>query len=489
MAKTVITIGFDLASDDTYYEGFESKMSLLDWDIVLFKPNAGFLYSAFGDQYKGKPSLDDRSSFRLKECCEHWRREIKQAVDTGKTVIVFLAAPQEVYIDTGDRSYSGTGRNQKTTRLLAPYTTYNCLPADLKPVTAKGTAIKLSARGAEVLAPYWSEFQDCSEYQVILTAENIPACLVTRNGDKAVGAIYKSKNSSGALLLLPNIDFYPEGFVQEESEEDENEEGEDAWTPQAVQFAGRMLNAVVSLDSALHSSEDVTPEPSWASNPVYALASERSLQAELLEAESQVEEAQKRKEELLDKLKSAGRLRGLLFEKGKPLENAIIEALQILGFKATSYKDAFSEFDVVFESAEGRLIGEAEGKDNKAVNVDKLRQLAMNINEDLQREEVTAPAKGVLFGNGYRLQPPGARATAFTEKCVSAAKISSTSLVATVDLFKMAHYLSDSPDVELAKKCREAMLAGVGVAIFPEPLILESLNIQEEAKGADPLNS
>jgi hypothetical protein len=48
---------------------------------------------------------------------------------------------------------------------------------------------------------------------------------------------------------------------------------------------------------------------------------------------------------------------------------------------------------VVFESEEGRLIGEAEGKDNKAINVDKLRQLSMNIHEDIQREEVTTPAK------------------------------------------------------------------------------------------------
>lgn len=473
MAKTVITIGFGLASDDTHYEEFESKMSLLDWDIVLFKPDIHEFASLSSDQYQGKARLSESSSFRLKECCEHWRREIKQAVDAGKTVIVFLAALQEVYIDTGERSYSGTGRNQKTTHLVAPYTNYNCLPVDPKPVNAKGTAIKLSARGAEVLAPYWSEFQGCSEYQVILTAENIPACLVTRNGDKVVGAMLKSKNSSGALLLLPNIDFYPEEFLQEESAEDEDE-GEDAWTPQAIQFAGRMLKAVVSLDNALHGSEDVTPEPSWAASPLYALASERILQAELLEAECQVEAAQKQKEELFDKLKSVGRLRGLLFEKGKPLENAIIEALQILGFKAASYKDAFSEFDVVFESTEGRLIGEAEGKDTKAVNVDKLRQLAMNINEDLQREEVTTPAKGVLFGNGYRLQPPGDRATAFTEKCVSAAKVSSTSLVATVDLFKMAHYVSDSHDVEFAKKCREAMLAAVGIARLPEPPMLES---------------
>ena len=56
-----------------------------------------------------------------------------------------------------------------------------------------------------------------------------------------------------------------------------------------------------------------------------------------------------------------------------------------MGFVASPYKEANSEFDVVFESAEGRLLGEAEGKDSKAISVDKLRQLVMNIHEDLQR--------------------------------------------------------------------------------------------------------
>ena len=96
-----------------------------------------------------------------------------------------------------------------------------------------------------------------------------------------------------------------------------------------------------------------------------------------------------------------GRLRGLLFEKGKPLEEAIIEGLRKLGFTAEPFKDDGSEFDVVFESPEGRLIDEAEGKDNKAVNVDKLRQLQMNIHEDLLRDSVAEPAKPVLFGNAH----------------------------------------------------------------------------------------
>ncbi len=137
-----------------------------------------------------------------------------------------------------------------------------------------------------------------------------------------------------------------------------------------------------------------------------------------------------------------------MYEKGKALEAAIIDALRLLGFKAEPFKDSESEFDVVFECDEGRLIGEAEGKDNKAVNIDKLRQLSMNIHEDLQRDEVTVPAKAVLFGNGFRLQPLGDRGDPFTEKCHSAAGTASTALVFTPDLFPPVQYLvaSQIPD-------------------------------------------
>ena len=173
-----------------------------------------------------------------------------------------------------------------------------------------------------------------------------------------------------------------------------------------------------------------------------------------------------------------------MYEKGKPLEAAIINALQIIGFKARPYKDATSEFDVVFESSEGRLIGEAEGKDTKAVNVDKLRQLSMNIHEDLLREEITSQAKGVLFGNGYRLQAVETREVAFTDKCVSAALTSSTALIATADLYKAAQYLSAKFDSDFAALCRDKMLSGVGITMLPNPPI-EEIEPQPDKTGEE----
>ena len=475
-ARRILTIGFKLASPDTQHESFWSKTSLLDWDIVLFKPKIGDLIS-YGDYFQGKPSLSDSVSFQLKESCEHWRREINQAFETGKTVIVFLPSFEEVYVDTGQRSHSGTGRNRQTTRHVAEYNNYQAIPAPLSPVTATGSSMKLSARTADVLAPYWAEFESVSQYEVILTGSKIPACIVTRTGDKAVGALYRSNSSAGTLLLLPNIDFYPDKFVKKTG-------GKETWTPAAKQFAGRMVSTVVALDKALRSTAEVTPEPAWAVEPKFTLGTETTLRVQLLDAERKVEEAQKQKEQVVEELLSACAYRGLLFEKGKPLENVIIEALRLLGFTAAPFKESNSEFDVVFESDEGRLIGEAEGKDNKAVNIEKLRQLSMNIHEDLQRESVTAPAKPVLFGNGFRFQPLSERGDPFTEKCHSAAATSSTALVFTPDLFWPVQYLVSNSDAEYAIACRQTLLSSTGRVVFPPPPVAEKPQDETEVEKA-----
>lgn len=457
--KNVLTIGLDLASEQAEYAEFSSKVSLLDWDIVLFKPDIEEYIRGHSQLYQGKPRLGDVKSFDLKESCEHWRREIKQAVEAGKTVFVFLPEPTEVYVDTGGRQYSGTGKNQRTTVVVEPYSNYHSLPVDIQKVVATGNSMKLVPKGGEVISGYWAEFESLSTYQVVMSGSAVPACLTTKSGDKPVGAIYRMGAAQGTLLLLPDVDFYDESYMLDDDE--------CSWSVEGQQFAGRLMACVVGIDKALRSASEKTPEPQWASDDAYVLQAELELRGQLLQAERVLEEAQKDKESIVEKLGNAGSLRSLLFEKGKPLEFAIIDALGLMGFTVSQFQNAESEFDVVFGCDQGRMVGEAEGKDTKAVNIEKLRQLAMNIHEDFAREEVENPAKPVLFGNGYRLSPLGERADPFTTKCHSAAASSSTALVFTPDLFPIAKYLHSNNDIDFSRLCREAILLSTGRVVFP----------------------
>jgi hypothetical protein len=457
--RRILTIGLDLATDDTEYVEFSSKISLLDWDIVLFKPEIDDFVRGCTRSYQGKPRLDEIKSFQLKESCEHWRREIKQAVEAGKTVFVFLPLPLDVYVDTGGRQYSGTGRNQKTTVLVDSYSNYEALPMDIPKVVASGSSMKLSPTGGDVIAAYWTQFESLSTYQIIMSGSEVPACLTTKAGDKPVGAIYRMGASHGTLLLLPDLDFYDQSYMLDDDE--------CSWSKEGEQFASRMMACVVGIDKILRSRSEKTPEPKWASDLEFELRAESDLKVKLLHAEHLLEEAQKNKESIVDSLAKAGSFRALLFEKGKPLEFAIIDALRLLGFTVSNFQNAESEFDVVFECDQGRLVGEAEGKDTKAVNIEKLRQLAMNIHEDLAREEVSVPAKPVLFGNGYRLLALPERGDPFTTKCHSAAANSSTALVFTPDLFPVVKYIHSKTDLAYAQLCREAILSSTGRVIFP----------------------
>jgi hypothetical protein len=477
--KNILTIGFSVADDASEFCEFNSDISLLDWDIILFKPDiSDYLYRRDATTFEGKPCLSDDASFKLKAQSEHWRREIKSAVEHGKLVVVFLEEFKRISIATGEKEFSGTGRNQKVTRIVAPYDNYQSIPLDLKALNSKGKEIKLSAKGSELISSYWSEFSAVSSYKVILEGEYTP-CLLTKHGDKAVGVIARSKNSGGALICLPDMDFYPDSFFI--GEEDEENEGE--WTDEARQFGSKFIGSILSLNKSLLSQQDLTPEPDWAKDSRYKLEQEKVEAQKLLKIEMRLEAVQAQKETAQDKIKDLERIRHLLFEKGKPLEYAILDALQILGFKVSHYEDGESEFDAVFESKEGRLIGEAEGKDSKAINITKLRQLALNIHEDLEREEVEKPAKPVLFGNAYRLQPVEERSAPFTSKCISASSTSSTALVSTADLFKVVKYLTDKRDARFATKCRKAILDSVGLVEFPETPV-EAIEVQEQDETA-----
>ena len=139
-----------------------------------------------------------------------------------------------------------------------------------------------------------------------------------------------------------------------------------------------------------------------------------------------------------------------------------------MGLKPTRFRDADSEFDVVFSWKEHRFLGEAEGKDTKAVNVDKISQLERNLSEDYAKDEVSVYAKGILFGNAFRFEEPEKRGPFFTEKCLTSAERLKVALVRTPDLFQVARYIRESGETEFGEKCIQAILDANGsVVVFP----------------------
>ena len=475
--RRIFTVGFDLPGDEFESVEFNSSQTLLDADIVLFEPTLGHYITS--RSYNGKPLLIEDSSFTTKKQLDHWRSEIVAAVEAGKLVIVYLAKPIECYRYTGQKEFSGTGRSRVTTNNVTEISSYEAVP-NLKRVTAKsGKEIRLE-KNATYLASYWSEFSAYSPYEVKIEGDFKRVLLKSRVGDRAVGAAVHGSN--GTLLFLPPLRYDEEEFLTYDEQT-----MEEYWTDEAFKFGKRLVSALVALSDNLKKSAQRTPAPVWTLESKYRLAEEAELESAISSCTLEISRLQSKKASLEKKRSEAGSLRNLLFEQGPLLELSVLEALRLLGFEAKPFSDGESEFDAVFTSPEGRCLGEAEGKDRKPINIDKFSQLERNLQEDFARDDVTDYAKGVLFGNAFRLMPLSERGEYFTDKCVSAAKRVRAALVRTPDLFAPAKYLKENPtDTDYAKQCREAIFCSEGdIVIFSPPPVGDATSIAEKPSSTD----
>jgi hypothetical protein len=285
--------------------------------------------------------------------------------------------------------------------------------------------------------------------------------MLTKSGDKTVGGILQN-DKGGTILLLPPLKL-PDNFIELHSNGKTQ-----VWSQKAIQFGKTLLNQIIAIDKSLKYSTQETPAPEWISEAQFQLEIEKKYLLEIEKFQNQLISIQEKIEAKRNELEKHTLSKKLLYENGKPLEYALIEALETIGFKAENYDDGKSEFDIVFESAEGRFIGEAEGKDNSAIAITKFRQLESNIQDDFARDEIHEYAKGVLFGNPHRLLHPDKRTEFFTQKAIDSAKRSGIALVNTHELFEVVKYLKQSKNKVYAKQVRECFKNTSGEIIkFP----------------------
>jgi hypothetical protein len=163
---------------------------------------------------------------------------------------------------------------------------------------------------------------------------------------------------------------------------------------------------------------------------------------------------------MLNSLAALTDFKGLLFEKGKILEDIVIDAMRLLGFKAERYGEGDMEHDLILECEEGRIIGEIEGKDKEPIKIEKLDQLSRVVDEDFHRNEILAD--GLLIGNPYRLQLVEERKAAFSNKVIVAAGRKRFGLLSTVELYRAVIEVLKNPSEELKRALRERIFHGLG---------------------------
>ncbi|MEB3287820.1 MAG: hypothetical protein VKJ04_09985 [Vampirovibrionales bacterium] len=439
MPKKILSVNLKLAVEGVEYIQYSSNRNLLDGDITIFCPTLPHF-----PKMASRPNrMTDESVSNFTKYTGHWSEQIMDAFTSGKCVCVLLTKPESVTKPSGYTSDS-----------------YAAIPFDLKLKEVSGAALK-PATGVPYMAEYIESFKTELKYQCLVETNEVQPLLVTKTGEKIVGG-YISNDNGGLVLFLPMLDFKRTQWDIDEvkSREEYDEE--------LGQFSSRFLSQIVKLRQKIFSSTNETPVPEWSNGSQYRSKIETELIDEISAISSSLAKLEEQKQAVGQLLKKENSLKKLLYEQGGLLESSIVEALRILGFQAEGYHSGTSEFDVLFDSEEGMFLGEAEGKDTKAINTTKVRQLVTNSLEcfELKGEH----PKGVLFGNPQRLTEPKDRTETFTEKCMEIAKLYKYSLVLTAELYKAATYVKESNDMAYAKECRSLIInTESGLVLFPDP--------------------
>ncbi len=451
MSSSVITIGTQIPGYSSLEKQYTSGVSLHDYDVIIFNP--AFPYYASEGFSSGSSALTEYASQQINNDIHHWYNEIGNALADGKTVFVLLASNENESIRTGHKEYKG----RTTIHSTASVNNYSAIPGNISPTNGKGNKVKpVDSRFKQL----HKILEDHIEYQAYIDGKG-PGTQIfsTSSGNNTLGSVYKIKDKKGHIVLLPYYNF---------DELTTEKDGKEIWTKKALGIGTNLMSQYLEIDKSLRKISSQTPTPEWVtSKPVSEKSKTISLRIEKIEAtiEKKKVERELAKQELVE----ANALQALLYENGTVLEDAIEAAMQLLGYKMSKYRKDDLEIDHIIESPEGdRFIGEAEGKDSSAIDISKFRQLETNINEDFQRDEIDEPARGILFGNGYRLTEPSQRQLEFTEKCLKNAKRLNTPLIRTSDLYSIAMYLSDNDDADFKIACREAIKNNTGEAVtFP----------------------
>lgn len=453
--KHITSINFDIPTHGKFNSFFNSKISLDDSDIVIFKPFD--YYMGIEGQYQGKDNYDESSSNTIKEDTSYWRNELKSFIETGKNVFVITSKVYDFYVKTGKFTFSGTGRTARRTDYVEEYNNYNFLKNnDSKFTNANGNKFKIVDSS---MTNFVKTFEQILSFQCYISNNSIKPLLTTKNGRENVSGIINY--AKGNIIFLPNIDF--DSLTTEKN-------GKEVWTTEAIKLGKNFLNFIVELDNQILDNQEKSVKPEWLLNEIYKLEIEKELLKKTETNTKKIANLLKENELLRLKIEDETVVKGLLYETGKPLEIALIKALELLGYSAENYTDARLELDAVILSPEGdRYIGECEGKDSKDVDISKFRQLNDSLAEDFEREEVIEKAKGIIFGNPQRLLDISERKLDFTLKCKNGAEREKIGLIRTADLFPICKYLMKVNDENFKIKCREAIKNQLGSIIqFPK---------------------
>lgn len=375
-------VGINTCFESLKYENFDeydfsARVSLLDYGAVVL--NADYLIrrytTSYDDTYLNKTCLSDYNSAQIVEDFDKIKGQIEELLKQGRNVFVLMGNNANCYICTGEKRFSGTGKNARQTNIVREFDTYSFLPIKINVMEVVGEQIDICC--SSPYREFMANTKDCYYYASYFSVSGNSTKLGKIKGtDKAVAAVIPYGN--GKIILFPQIYW-----------EDEYKKSED-WKISGKKY----LDCLFELDRRLNISDEEMDLPEWVNN-IYILDEKAKLKKQTT-IENKIAKLQEKLECERAAIQAIRKYKLLLTSSGSVLEEIVKQVLAELGFTLLEAEKGRS--DIVAKYGEDAIVAEVKGVTKSAAEK-HAAQLEKWVAQYIEENE--ALPKGMLIVNGF----------------------------------------------------------------------------------------
>lgn len=375
-----LNTGFESLEYDNFQENiFSASISLLDYDTVVV--DVGDLvekrYESDLDTgtYQNRILLSEFASSQILEEFATIRDQIREMMKQGRNLFLLMGRNDSCYIHTGEKHYSGTGKNARRTNIVTEFDTYSFLP-----ITITATHVYGTEMGIHCNPPYQDFFRrtaDISRYASYFSIEEENTALASIKGtDKVIASVIPIEN--GKIVCLPQP-LYEDDYTE---------------TKYWKQYGKQYLDSLFELSERLNTSDDDYSLPGWANS--ISILGEKEARARQNDTEKSIEALQRKLDDQIRCIEEIEKYKLLLTASGDLLEEITKKVLGKLGFAIQDSEKGRS--DIIAHYGSIGVVAEIKGVTKSAAEK-HAAQLEKWVSQYIEENESTP--KALLIVNGF----------------------------------------------------------------------------------------
>ncbi len=396
---------------------FSSDRTILEYDILLVDLKNIFSEYEASSEYNGLPRITDHDSMRLKKDLDRRKNELKEFLESGKSVIVLDGNDECVYCYSGNKTTSGTGRNARVTYLVEDVHSMSLLPIKTSSINLTGKSLDFKNKK---IGESLKKYTDYFEYRTIYENISKESILMTIKDTKKVVSYYE-KIGNGLLIFLPDLCFNRVDCKKESCLEKK-------YYNDLTKLNDIFLEN--KLDLPLYSKKYMLPNEEIMINDI---------KKNKIKLNKLIEEIENKENVLLELQKE----KVLFTGSGTSLEKNSVKQFKEIGFSIEKYDSYSVDEDIVIKYKEKIAVVEVKGVSGSAT--EKHTSQIVKWKSEYHIENDILP-KGILLVNAFNERNLEERQEYFPAQMLKYAIHQEICLLTTIQIYNIKEYLKNNPN-------------------------------------------